>query len=266
MNMIKKLVFCVTALSALPAFAGTQTWDFTSGGSPLSSGNYGNSISMDIDGITLTVTGWSDTNGQSNISTPETIEEAALVYYGDSLGLINRDEDSGTPNHSIDSYDASNGYGNDYDVLMLTFNSEVTLDGLDIGWAYENYVDNNNRGQSSADITTLAYTGTGSDSISGSTWQSISTSAAWSLVQNSSDVDDYNYHALTNKVKSTTFLIGAYNPLFGSDGWSSLNDGFKLAGITTKTTEPSTDIPEPATLGMFLLGLVGVGRLRKKVR
>lgn len=267
--MFKKLIVCVAVLSTLPALAGNQTWDFTSGGSQLSSSGDGNSLSMVIDGVALTVSGWSDTNGISYVNgTPETIDEAELVYYGDTLGLINQDEDDGTPNHSIDSYDPNNNssWGNDFDALMLTFSSEVILDGLDIGWAYEDY-DTSNEARN-ADITTIAYTGNGSRNISGSTWQDISNSSAWSLVQNSSNVLKGDYYALTNQVKSTSFLISAYNPVFGTDGWSSLNDGFKLAGITTQTRsqKPPTDIPEPATFATFLLGLIAIRKLRKKVR
>ena len=264
MHVLKKLIVCIAVLFTLPTLAGNQTWDFTSNSTPLNSSVNGNSFSMNVDGITLTVTGWSDTFGQSYVvGTPETIEEAELVYYGDSLGLNNKDEDDDTPNHSIDSYDGR--WGNDFDVLMFTFSSEVSLDGLDIGWAYEDY--NTNNSSAHADITTIAYTGNGSSNISGSTWQGIATSSAWSLVQNSSNVPKDSYHALTNQVKSSSFLISAYNPLFGGN-WSSLNDGFKLAGITTKTSSPKppTDVPEPATFATLLLGLIGLRIVRKKVR
>jgi hypothetical protein len=175
--------------------------------------------------------------------------------------LENKDGDGGTPNHSIDSYDGR--WGNDFDVLMFTFSSDVWLDGLDIGWAYEDY--GTNSSSPNADITNIAFTGNGSSNISGNTWLSISTSKVWILVQSSSNIPQDHYHTLTNQVKSTSFLIGAHNPLFGND-WSSSNDDFKLADITTKTSSPKppTDIPESATFATLLLGLIGIRVVRKK--
>jgi hypothetical protein len=56
-HIMKILIVCITVLSALPAFAGNKTWDFTSSGAPLNRSVNGNSLSMTVDGITLTVTG-----------------------------------------------------------------------------------------------------------------------------------------------------------------------------------------------------------------
>lgn len=271
--MLKKLVF-VTSLVAMNCFAGTQTWDFTNsivGGNDtrLDGAYMGNSFSMNVDGITLTVTGWADSLGTTDTSNPhsETVEEAQLVYYGQQLGIINQDEalndDYGTPNHSIDNYDSSR-WGDDYEMVLLSFSEAVSLDQIGIGWAREDYGTNNE--QRHADITTVAYTGsdtnTGSSSngdswtdrnLFGNSWAEVAADAAWTFVSDISNADDYAYHSIDNPdaVISNFWLVGAYNPVFSETCWTHDNDGFKLSKLISSSEDP-TEVPEPTSIILFL--------------
>ena len=281
--MLRKLVF-LASLVATNSFAGTQTWDFTNSvvdgiDTRLDGAYMGNSFSMEVDGISLTVTGWADSNGASNTSNPhsETVEEARLVYYGQTLGIINQDEagigDHGTPNHSIDNYDTES-WGDDYEMVLLSFSEAVSLDEIGIGWARENYGTNSQ--QSNADITTVAYTGSDTDlqsdasgdswtdrNLLGNSWTQIAADAAWTFVDDISNADDYQYHAIDNpnELVSNFWLVGAYNPVFSGTSWSDNNDGFKLSGIKSSAeaqTTPPTEVPEPSSIILFLSVAMGI--------
>lgn len=255
---MKKLFYILISLVCAQVSAGTQTWNFSN--SSVTGSGYNNSINMVVDGISMTVTGWSDTLGRSDRNDPlsETIERAKLVHWqGYGLGVENRDGDSGTPNHSIDSYDGS--WGDDIDMVLLSFSKAVSLKGLSIGWAYEDYYGNY---QAQADITTVAYTGNNAPNFDGRTWGQVAADSAWTFVDNLIDASANQYHTVDNKgnILSNYWLVGAYNPVFSNTNYSSDNDGFKLTGLTTEfnttTTPPPTDVPEPS---MFVLMLILLG-------
>lgn len=280
---MKKLLLSVVAFASFSGIAGTQTWDFTDdiqngNDSTLSSNTYGNTISMVIDGIDLTVSGWADSLGVTNTNDihSEVVEEARLVYYGESLGMINQDEgaigDTGQPNHSIDNYDSCN-WGDDIEMVLLHFSEAVSLEGINIGWAREEYSNGSTYAQS--DITTVAYTGDydgyDTDVIAGKSWSQVAADSAWTFVDDLMDVAQYDYHTVdnSNNIVSNYWLVGAYNPIFGGMNWTSDNDGFKLSGVTTKKSvtniEPPTEVPEPAPLALFVIGAALVMTRKKFV-
>jgi len=256
----------LVALVATPALANQQVWQFNQSTSPLSSNSYGNSISLNQDGIELKVSGWSDTAGPSS-APPEGLDDAQLIYYGNSLGIRNRDEDSGTPNHSIDSYDPANNpsWGNDFDAALLSYDADVKLEGVDIAWAKENY--NTSNVGNYADLSVLAYTGTSAFTgfSSSDTWAGILTKG-WSVIGNYSNASAYSYQAITTAIESKYWLVSAFNPVFGNSNWSSRNDGFKLAGARTSTghTPPPPGVPNPGTAALLLLGLLALKKRSKR--
>ena len=252
--MINKVSLAlVTSLVAAPAMAATQTWNFNSSSAPLSSNTNGNTVNMTSGSVNLTTSGWSDTGGSSD----DLIQNARLVYYSNTLGMINRDEDGSVPDHSVDSY------GDDFDMILLEFDTAVTLTSFSIGWALEN--GNTNQ----ADLSLLAYTGGSFSGLTNETWSSLVSGGGWSVESNFSNIPNYstvNYASASNTY-SNYWLIGAYNSAFGSEGWAGARDGFKLAGITSSskdTPPPGGDVPEPGTLVMLASGLLALVSSRRK--
>ncbi|MCB1844030.1 MAG: hypothetical protein KDI09_13790 [Halioglobus sp.] len=244
----------VAALHAAPGLAAiqTQTWDFSNSSQSFSGTGFGNSLNLtSSDGVNLTITGWSDTN---DVSGPDRIETAKLIWAQNSaLGIQNRDEDTNSPNHSIDSI-TSDADG-EFDMLLLQFDTAVRLTGIDLNWAVGGNAANR------ADVSILAYDGSGSTSLGGSTWANVlsSNGGNYDSVGNYANVGLSYYAVNPAQVESTTWLVGVYNPVFGSGGDAG-DDGFKLGLITTETDDPQDDppgeVPVPGSVPLMLLGLV----------
>uniref|UniRef100_UPI003F68ECDB PEP-CTERM sorting domain-containing protein n=1 Tax=Neptunicella sp. TaxID=2125986 RepID=UPI003F68ECDB len=102
-------------------------------------------------------------------------------------------------------------------------------------------------------------------SIDGSSWSSI-VGQGWQSIGQYADVTTTQYQSVGGGVTSKYWLIGAYNPEFGTlfnNGYG--NDGFKLTSVTTTTREGNTtDVPEPGVMALFALGLLSLTRVRKK--
>lgn len=241
------------ALSA-GAQAGVQTWDFDSPPNFDYNGN-GNSWTITQGGVTLKVTGWSDTN---DIAGDDTIETARLIWaQNDALGVVNRDESTQSPDHSIDSFREGGDADGEADMLLLEFDTAVSLEGIDLKWAVNGGSSNN------ADISILAWDGAGDMGLNGKTWSDVLASNGGGYVSTDNANVGLSYYGVNaGNVTSTKWLVGVYNPVFGTGG-SAGNDGIKLDWIKTDMPDdpPTGDVPVPGSLGLVLLGLVG---LRKR--
>jgi hypothetical protein len=254
--MYKQIIAAALGFIALPALAGTQTWNLNSGS--INFNGNGNQMSVSgADSNDLGITGWSDTAGSSD----NLIRNGNLSYHPDfGLMLQNRDEGTSAPSHSIDNF------GNDYDMVLLSFDDAIDLQGFNIGWAQEG------SSAARADITVAAYTGAGSFTFASSdTWLSLA-GANWSTIGYYGNVAATGYQAVTTDVTSKYWLIGAYNPTFNSPGEAlgvydiGARDGFKLASITGQTFTPdtSTSVPEPGTLAILASGILGMVATRRR--
>ncbi|WP_020409337.1 exosortase-dependent surface protein XDP1 [Hahella ganghwensis] len=255
MKTFSKLLMVAGSLVAIPAMAATQTWNLNSG--TLNHSYNGNVMTVNgADGNSLQLSGWSDTggSGDSNI-------QNGKLSYSSSYGLMlqNRDEDNSVPSHSIDNY------GDDYDMVLLSFEDAINLEGFSIGWATEQY----SGGQ--ADVTIAAFTGAGDFSFASSdTWSSVFNDG-WSTVAHYGNVSDYSYQAVDTDLTSKYWLIGAYNPIFtGGDSHNGpgagYRDGMKLAAVTGSTHTPPTTVPEPGALAILAAGFAGLVARRKKAK
>ena len=226
---------------SVPAWASTQ-WSLTSGNN--NNAAYGNQRTYESGGVTLTATAWSSSGVGG------TIQDAYLgVWNPNGLGVANRGETTGvgSPHHSMDN----SGYT---DSILLTFTDVIALSSLKLGWM-----------QTDSDLTVLAYTGAGSPTpLAGSTYSALTSGGGWSLIGHYSNVGIATHRAVnTGGVSSSHWLISAYNPLVGGheNPWTTGNDFVKLAMVSG--SKPPNGVPEPgslALLGLGVLGLMGVRR------
>ncbi|WP_414827938.1 exosortase-dependent surface protein XDP1 [Alteromonas sp. H39] len=243
-----------------------------------------------INGTTLKVglTVWSDTQGSGNDTGVE--NQGSLDLYSGGYGLVNND--SNYDSHTIDNFQTSgtewycsfswgrNCYGwsqetvqyqNDFDMILLSFSEDVALSDASFGWV-EGKQDSH------------AVTAVGLDNIDLFTQNSASFS--WSDVNfglgSGSSKDHTGMSYVGNSTYKSAFsglsaakywLVGAYNTYFDDNAISNFGTGFKLESIGFKIaqnnpkdpddTDP-TEVSEPGTLGIMLLGGALVALRRKR--
>lgn len=213
--------------------------------------------------ITVTASAWSFTGSTSNT----TLENAYLSLWSGGLGVTNRDYSSdpelGSPNHALD-----NANRNDY--ILFRFNAPagtlINLSSITAGWV-----------SSDADITVLAYTGTGTPTLGNKTRSNL-LSDGWQLVGHygcsnlgCSSASEPQTINLNTTVASNYWLLGAYDAsstfanaakTFGSPN-ASPYDYLKIASISGT---PTTQVPEPGSAalvgGALLAGLWALRRSR----
>lgn len=247
----------LAGLMALPAAAvqaAVQVWDFDNTTQAFNRNRNGNRLTLTSpDGVTLTVRGYADSRDRAS---GDTIQTGRLFWSsaGDSLAMRNRDE-GGTSGHTIDS--VSGDPSGEYEMLLLEFDEEVGIEGFDIDAAIGGSVAN------TADISVLAWDQTGSSALNGRTWDGIlaSNGGGYDVIGNYNSVG-VNYFSVNNgPIRSTRWLIGVYNPLFGAGG-SDGNDAFLLNALQTTNTAPGV-ASAPGSMALALMGLYGVHRSRK---
>ncbi|VEL97714.1 hypothetical protein ALT761_02725 [Alteromonas sp. 76-1] len=289
MQYLHKALISLVVLSTLsaPAFAGGSRGDGDRGttdpvDSSLAEGYYDltdfdesvvtSATGVTIGGVNITLTGWSDTGNGLDPEDFDQIVKTASPYEVSSFygyGVLNQDgEGSTSPDHSIDNYywngkDTAAGIAYaDFDFVLFSFDSDVTLDSIDFGWA------NNNGTDQQVSIAALDDSQLGLLQGESSSWSEIITGAV-SGSFNITKTGSYSYTTGELELVDTAkyWLVGAYNTVFGSiDGASMYNDGFKITSIdfTEGTPPPVAEVHEPGVFGLMLMSFAILVWRRKR--
>jgi hypothetical protein len=248
--LIRGAQVAVAAATLVTAqLASAATWNFANNGVAISGSN---STSVNVSGFYLN-------NASSGvINSGSAFTSAALSDQGGSGRGMSTGTDSGSPNHAFDNTGTT-------ELLSLQFGTKVDLDSVTVGWS-----------STDADLSVLAYTGSGSPTtVAGRTWSQLLASG-WSLIGHYAGSGTGTRTINTGNVTSSWWLISAFNSGFGGSVTSGLDNGndyvklLAVAGSAVSVCVPGTpgcggqQVSEPASLALFGLAALGVMAVRRR--
>lgn len=223
-------------IGALSAMASTVTYDFTSGGTNVGA-SFGNVRTFTVNGITVTVTGWSLTgNGGTTFQTSQ------LGQFSTGLGTCNQVEGANcdSPDHQVDNVGS-------YDFVLFQFSTPLEMASITI----------DPFAPSDTDRDVSYWEGSASNplNLTNKTVANLTGLGFGSIVNVSNSA---SLNAITVPLNGSTYVNSL---LFGAQyGQGDLDDYFKISGLSATTA------PEPASFVLMGAGLVGLGFIRKRIK
>jgi hypothetical protein len=253
-NFTNRLAQTITAVALLTLGSSAlalSTWNLDSG---CPSNGFGTALTSSNCGSGLNLTGWSTSNGTAS-SSGTTFAAAAVYDWGSyGLGVVNAYEIAS----NVGPHATDNVFGTD--AILLTFSSAVNLTNVKVGWT-----GTTNTG-SDSDLSVLAYTGTGTGAVGGTTLTGTTTTSTlltsgWQVIGNYGNTTDNANVAISSQLYSNYWLVSAYNNAFGTGSTLNAgNDYFKLLSVAGNTQ----NVPEPGSLLLLGVGLIGVIASRRQ--